>query len=169
MAEAAVPANIILIADADLLVDRFWVQVQSFFGQKMVVPTSENGIFALNLMENLIGTNDLLRLRARGAGTRPFTKMDDIAITAEAQWRSRAQELSARMAEAEKNQPRWKCQMIRGLCENNPETEAALEEYRQELLGLRKELRAVNHALRQDLDGLEQAIRLMNILLVPSW
>ena len=168
LGQAAVPANIILIADADLLVDRFWVQVQSFFGQKMVVPTSENGIFALNLMENLIGTNDLLRLRARGAGTRPFTKMDDIAITAEAQWRSRAQELSARMAEAEKNLAALEMPSDQGtVLENNPETEAALEEYRQELLGLRKELRAVNHALRQDLDGLEQAIRLINILLVP--
>ena len=33
------PLNVILVADTDMLEDRFWVQVQDFFGQQLMIPS----------------------------------------------------------------------------------------------------------------------------------
>ena len=42
-------ANIIVIHDADVLEDRFWVRVQDFFGQQVATPFSDNGALIAEL------------------------------------------------------------------------------------------------------------------------
>ena len=39
------PLNIILVADADMLTDRFWVHIQNFFGKEVATPVADNGTF----------------------------------------------------------------------------------------------------------------------------
>jgi ABC-type uncharacterized transport system involved in gliding motility auxiliary subunit len=51
--EASKPINVIVVADTDLLFDRFWVNTTDFFGQPVNVPTANNGDFVLNALENL--------------------------------------------------------------------------------------------------------------------
>ena len=59
--------------DTDMLEDRFWVDVQDFFGQRVIVPTSNNADFVVNALDNLTGSNALIGLRSRSDGARPFT------------------------------------------------------------------------------------------------
>jgi len=41
-----------VVADTDLLSDRLWVQVQEFYGQRIVTPWADNGSFLVNSLEN---------------------------------------------------------------------------------------------------------------------
>ena len=50
------PLDVILVADSDVLADRFWVATQNFFGRRVTVPQAGNGTFVLNAMEALSGT-----------------------------------------------------------------------------------------------------------------
>ena len=53
IAESNEPINVIVVADADLLEDRFWAQVQNFFGQRIAMPIANNGDFVINALDNL--------------------------------------------------------------------------------------------------------------------
>src|SRR6185437_6788677 len=75
---AAQPINVIVVADTDILDDRFWVQVQDFFGQRVAVPNAGNGDFVANAIEVLAGGNDLISLRSRGTSARPFEVVQNI-------------------------------------------------------------------------------------------
>ena len=55
LAASAEPANVILIGDVDMLDDRLWVQVQSFFGQQIANAFASNGALIINALENLSG------------------------------------------------------------------------------------------------------------------
>ena len=45
-----------LIADTDILADRLWVQVQSFFGQQIATAFADNGTLIANAVEHLSGS-----------------------------------------------------------------------------------------------------------------
>ena len=42
---ATQPINVIVVADTDILDDRFWVQVQDFFGQRVAIPSRQQWRF----------------------------------------------------------------------------------------------------------------------------
>ena len=87
--EAKDAGNIIIVADADMLEDRFWVAVQNFFGQRVAIPRNNNGVFVINALDNLSGSNDLISLRSRGNFSRPFERVKDIQREAEKNFRDR--------------------------------------------------------------------------------
>ncbi len=51
-----------------MLEDRFWVDVQTFLGQRVAQPTSGNGYFVINAVDNLMGSEDSSRSAARAIG-----------------------------------------------------------------------------------------------------
>ena len=71
LAESVDPINVIVVADTDMLQDRFWVQVQNFLGQRIGIPTSANNDFVTNALDNLTGSHDLISVRNRGSFSRP--------------------------------------------------------------------------------------------------
>ena len=66
--------NLIVVADTDLLDDKFWVQVQNMLGQQIAIPSADNGAFLINAVENMMGSNDLISLRTRERSNRPDRK-----------------------------------------------------------------------------------------------
>ena len=50
LAASSEPANLIVVADVDLLGDQMWVQVQSFFGQQIANAFASNGSFVVNAL-----------------------------------------------------------------------------------------------------------------------
>jgi ABC-type uncharacterized transport system involved in gliding motility auxiliary subunit len=103
IAESTAPMNVIVVADADFLEDRFWVQTREFFGQRVQVPFANNADFVVNAAENLAGGDDLTGLRSRGTAQRPFTKIAELKIAADQQYRAEEQRLRKQLEEAEKN------------------------------------------------------------------
>ncbi|NKB82411.1 MAG: hypothetical protein GKS05_11090 [Nitrospirales bacterium] len=166
--ESHEPINVIVVADTDLLQDRFWVQVQSFLGQRIGFPTAGNGSFVTNALDNLTGSNDLISVRNRGSFSRPFTHVRAIQQEAEQRFRQKEQRLQERVKTTERK--------LQELQQKDPEggalilTQEQQEEialFRENLLQTRKELRAVQHELQKDIESLEGIIKFMNIGLVP--
>jgi ABC-type uncharacterized transport system involved in gliding motility auxiliary subunit len=82
-AESLEDVNLVVVADTDLLNDRFWVRVQNFLGSRILIPSAANGSFVVNALESLTGSNDLISVRSRGRFSRPFTKVAEIQQQAE--------------------------------------------------------------------------------------
>ena len=160
--------NLIVVADTDLLTDRMWVQVQDFFGQRIPQPWADNAGFAINALDNLAGSEALISVRSRGRFTRPFEVVESIQREAEVRFREKEQVLQARLAETE--------QQLAALqrsddpskaLELTPEQQATLQQFLQEKLKIRKELREVRYQLNADIEALGRTLKFVNIALVP--
>lgn len=168
LAESRQPINVIVVADTDTLYDQFWVRAQELFGQRIMVPTAANADMALNALDNLSGSADLINLRSRGKSTRPFEVVDALRRDAEQQFLEQERRLNERLAETQK-----RIQELQGSAEAgggallSPEQQAEIERAREEVLRTRQELRAVQHELNKDIEQLEAQIKFANIGLIP--
>lgn len=163
------PINVIVVADTDLLRDRFWVQVQEFFGQTIALPLSDNMNFVINALDNLAGSNDLIGLRSRGVSQRPFERVVQLARAAEIRLRGKERELRARREETEKKLQELQRpgQATGGTVILTPAQLSEINKFKGELLAIRKELRAVQLDLRRDIETLESRLWFVNIALIP--
>ncbi len=160
--------NVILVADTDILSDLFWIRTQSFFGMELPQPIADNGNFIINSLENLSGSNDLINLRSRGEFTRPFDRVETIRRDAELKFREREQELQAKLKETEEKIKQL--QQDQGNDNSlilTPEQTKEIEKFRQVRLDTRKELRAVQHELKKNIENLGIKMRIINIGLIP--
>ncbi len=160
--------NVIVVADTDILTDLFWIRTRSYFGMDLPQPIADNGNFIVNSIDNLSGSNDLISLRSRGEFTRPFERVEAIRRDAELKFREHEQELQAKLQEAE--QKLQALQQEQGNDANmilTPEQNAEMEKLRDIRLQTRKELRAVQHELKKNIEGLGSKLRIINIGLIP--
>src|SRR5262249_31363177 len=95
--QSAQPINIVVVADTDMLDDKFWLQKQEFFGQRVLVPTANNGDFVANAVEVLAGGDDLVGLRTRGTSARPFEVVEQIQREAQARYSAEERALQAKL------------------------------------------------------------------------
>ena len=166
--ESAQPINVIVVADTDMLADRFWVNVRDFFGQQMAVKSSDNADFVINALENLSGSEQLIGLRSRGRSARPFTYVQELQSQAELRLRSEEQALTKKLEETQQ-----KLADVQTKAESGgeailtPEQLATIEEFRAEMLNTRQQLRGVQRALREDIDTLDAWLKFVNIGLIP--
>ncbi|GJL56128.1 MAG: hypothetical protein NPIRA02_32600 [Nitrospirales bacterium] len=168
LTESKEPINVIVIADTDLLQDRFWVQVQNFFGQRIGIPNAGNGSFVTNAIDNLGGSNDLISVRSRSGFSRPFTLVKAIQQEAEQKFRQKEQALQNRMKATEQKIQDMQSQKQEGnALILSPEQQEEIAKFRQELVHVRKELRGVQHELVKNIDGLEGWVKFLNIGFVP--
>jgi len=164
--EAKQPINVIVVADTDILDDRFWAQVQDFFGEQVIVPNASNGDFVANAIEVLSGGNDLISLRSRGTAQRPFVRVEDMQREAEARYRSTEKTLEDKLKETESKIS--DIQQNKGGGVNlTAEQAQAIESFRAEMLRTRAQLREVQRALRQDIDRLKTRLEFFDIAFVP--
>jgi len=165
--------NVIVVADTDMLEDRFWVQVQEFFGQRVATPAAYNGDFVVNAVDNLLGSSDLIGLRGRGLSQRPFTLLAEIQREAEQRFRAKERELTEKLRETEKRLadlqgrggPRGE-DAARSILTADQQGE--IDRFRAELLGVRRELRDVQLELRRDIEAVQTNAKVINIAAVPA-
>jgi ABC-type uncharacterized transport system involved in gliding motility auxiliary subunit len=164
--EAKQPINVIVVADTDVLDDRFWAQTSDFFGQQVVVPTASNGDFVANALEVLAGGNDLISLRSRGTAARPFVIVDRIQRAAEAQNRANEKALEDKL-KATEDKIKDIQQNKEGAVTLTAEQSQAIDNFRGEMLRTRQQLRVVQRALRQDIDHLKAELEFFDIAFIP--
>jgi ABC-type uncharacterized transport system involved in gliding motility auxiliary subunit len=168
LAESRVDANLILVADTDLLTDRLWVQVQPFLGQRLLNAFANNGDFVVNAVDNLVGSAELISVRARASSQRPFGTVEALKRRADDRFRQKEQELQAQLAETERRLT--ELQSARSDQQSlmlTPEQQAALERFQDEKLRIRKELRQVRRQLDADIESLGATLKFINIAAVP--
>ena len=160
--------QVIVVADSDILADRFWVQESNFLGQRVMIPTADNASFLINGLENLTGTPALSSLRGRGQLSRPFLVIEELRLRAEQNFRSKENALLQRLETLESQIGAIE---IKGekdsdslISEDDTRT---IQNYRSEILSTRKELREVQRSLRSDIENLEGLLKFINIALIP--
>lgn len=169
--ESTKPINVVLVADADLLDDRFWVRTQQMFGQSLYVPIAANADFLVNAIDNLSGSGDLIGLRSRGKSQRPFLVIEELRRSADQQYQARERALQKKLDETEKQIAELQSKAGTGGSGTNAlvsaEQQAAIEGLRAEILTTRKELRNVQRELNRDIEKLQLGVKFINIGLVP--
>ncbi len=168
LGESREPANLIVVADVDLLSDPMWVQVQNFFGQQLANAFASNGAFVINALESLGGSSDLISVRSRGSYSRPFTRVDALRADAESRLRTTEQNLRRELADTERRL--GELQSSRedtGSLLLTAEQQAEIDRFVDQRASIRKELRAVQRGLDADIERLGTVLKAINIGLVP--
>lgn len=168
LAQSQESANLIVVADVDMLSNPMWVQVQNFFGQQLANAFASNGAFVINALENLVGSSDLIAVRSRASFTRPFSRVDSLRVAAEAEFRETEQRLQSELADTE--QRLRDLQSTREDAGNfilSPEQQAEIDRFVDQRATIRTELRAVQRNLDRNIERLGTVLKVINIGLVP--
>lgn len=168
LAETSKPANVVIVADSDLLTDQLWVRNQSFFGQRFAQAWASNGDLVANAIDNLTGSSALISIRGRASFVRPFDTVEELRRNADDRFRIKEQELEEELRTTEQKltelQSRRNDQSSLIL---SPEQEQELDQFQQKKVQIRKDLREVRHGLAQEIDRLGAVLKIINIGLVP--
>jgi ABC-type uncharacterized transport system involved in gliding motility auxiliary subunit len=152
-------SNILLVGDADMLMDRNWLTQRGAF--------ANNGDFVLNIIEKMIGGVALSDLRGKGTSFRPFEKIIELEKVAEEKFLIQEQMLAKKLKSMEDK--------IRNLTLDNddkndvlsPKTITAIEGFRSEMMSTRSELRSVKFDLRRDVESLKKWLISINVAILP--
>lgn len=160
--------NLIVVADADMLSDRNWIQRQNVLGQAVAQAFANNGDFVLNAVEQMVGGVALADLRSRTVSWRPFTRINALEQSAEQKFLAKQQELTQRVQDTEtKIKSIAAEQKVKQGEVIASDTSATVEKFRAELLAARAELRDVQYNLRRDVEQLKAWIMVITVGIVP--
>jgi ABC-type uncharacterized transport system involved in gliding motility auxiliary subunit len=158
--------NAIVIADSDLMADRFWVERQQLMGQEIAVPTAQNAALIIGAIENLSGSDALIALRGRGVAERPFTLVEKLQRDAERKFREKEQTLTQKLTELQGKLAKLESS-DKGQVILSDEEQKAATDFRAQMLKTRRDLRDVKLALHRDIDRLDGWLKFANIALIP--
>ncbi len=166
------PIHLVVVTDADLFDDRFWIQKQEFYGREVTQPVAGNATFVLNMLSHLAGSDELIALRSRGVSRRNFDRVVALRRDAERRLQDRERALQDKLKETRTHIARIQgvrpggqpTQIARPLNDTDREEIAGL---RREMLAIRSQLRDVQRNLRQEVETLESRLQFVNIGLMP--
>ncbi len=162
------PATLIVVADADMLADDFYVQKTRLAGFVLSKVFNDNLNFLLNACEILTGSDELIGLRSRGKQERPFTAVLELQRQAQERWLAkenelvqRAEETNRKLQELEQKKDASQTLIL------SPEQEKEISKFKEERERVNRELKEVRKNLRADVEALGTKLKWINILLMP--
>lgn len=154
------PAEIILVADADMFDDGF------FLNPSTGAPIADNAALVLNAFDNLGGDEALMALRSRAPAARPMERVDELRAAARDRLYKEQQRLEALLVEAEGHLRQIEQQRVAGAV-RTPDELAQMASFREQASQIRRQLRGVEREFRRDIDALAGRLELINIWLPP--
>ncbi len=168
--ESTTDGIVILVGDSDLLFDQFSVQVQNFFGQKLIAPFNGNLSLLQNIVEQALGDSDLIKVRSRSVQNRPFEVVKNIQAEAEKKYLATIKTLEDEAAETQRK--------LNELVQNRdaknqrfivpPDVQKDIANLRAKEAETNKQLKQVRKQLRSDIDSLENRLKWLNIAGMPA-
>ena len=152
----------IVVADSDIASNYLWVRVQEFYGEQVLSPWANNGDFIVNSIDYLTGGNSLAGISGRSISLKSFTKVDDLRQESEQKFKNKELALQKKLKEL---QDKLKIKSDSSLDDENTINE--YENFEEEFLKVRKELRNVRMSLNEDIDNLDSLLKFINIFLIP--
>ena len=157
--------TMVVIADADIAADRFWVQLSSFFGETISTSFADNADFILNTLENLSGSSGLIGIRSRASVAKPFLKVQAIRVAAEEKFKQQEQRLQQDLEQTE-----LKLEELQNandsLALSNDE-QRTIADFTKQRANIRKSLREVQFQLQRDISKLGDKVKVANIVVAP--
>jgi gliding motility-associatede transport system auxiliary component len=168
LTQSVKPINVVVVADTDMLDDRFWAQTGNFYGRRVVEPVANNADFLANAVEVLAGGEDLIGLRSRGSVARPFVVVRDIQREADDRYAAEQRSLEDKLKQTQAKLH----SLTSGEGGSNPAALSAdqtkeIDQFRAEMLDTRRQLRGVQAALRRNIEQLKVILEFFDIALVP--
>ncbi len=162
------PSVVILVADTDMLANRFATQSMNLFGQSLIQPRNDNLAFAVNMVEQLCGSDALIGLRSRNSFARPFDRVVDMEKEAAFKWQAEEQRLNEKLQTTQARLSQ--IQQVRDDGQQmffTPEQEAEIKKFREEVFKTRQSLKDVRKRLRRDIEMLGARLKAINIMGIP--
>ncbi|WP_372808062.1 Gldg family protein [Pontiella sp.] len=162
------PGIVILVSDVDLLADRIATDSINFMGQTLVQPRNDNLSFAVNMVEQLCGSEALIGLRSRNSYDRPFDRVIELEKQAAFKWQAEEQRLNAQLQATQAKLSQLQQSRDDGQqLFLSPEQEAEVKKFREEVFQTQQSLKEVRKSLRRDIEMLGVRLKALNILGVP--
>jgi ABC-type uncharacterized transport system involved in gliding motility auxiliary subunit len=168
LAKSTTPANIVVIADTDFLMDYLWVQTRELLGQRIAQPFANNADLVANILDNLSGSSALISVRGRASFSRPFERIEALKRQADDRLRAKAQELQSELQQTESKLTELQAKRNdQSSLMLTPEQEAELKRFTAEKTRVRKELRETERGLDVDINRLGSWLKAINIAIAP--
>lgn len=164
LAGGTASATVVVVSDADMLFDNFYVQRQNFLGMNISRMFNDNLNFLLNGSELLAGNDALISIRSRGKFERPFTRVEALERSAQERWLAREQELMRKVEETNR-----KLEQLERQKDDSQEfimsaeQEAEIQQFQREKARINRELKEVRRNLRADIEALGGWVKFLNI------
>ena len=163
--------TVVLIGDVDMLHDQTYVRQMRnpFTGQPVQNITNTNPVLVQNLLEQMAGNENLIKIRSRTAAQRSFTKLREMDEESDKKFREAAKNGQAEVDAAQQKLT----ELLQSKGENvsvhnlDPETQKALDETRETFAAAKKKLRKINLDRRKDKEALLNRVKAANILIMP--
>ena len=163
--------NILIFADTDMLSNAIWTQKQDNFGKETFTPISDNGSLVINAVEYLSGGGELIALRTRGTSLRPFIVVEELQKKAETAYRETEKSLQNDLTITENKlrdlQRGASIATQDGAPILSKEQADTLQDFKDQIINIRKQLRDVQRDLRVDIEKLGLMLKLYNIWVAP--
>jgi ABC-type uncharacterized transport system involved in gliding motility auxiliary subunit len=168
LAKSTGSANIVIIADTDMLMDYMWVQTRELLGQRIAQAFASNGDLVANALDNLGGSSALISIRGRATFSRPFERVEALKRQADDRLRAKVLELQSELQQTESKltelQSKRNDQASLML---TPEQEQELKRFTAEKAHVRKELRETQRGLDVEINRLDVWLKVLNIAVAP--
>jgi len=169
LAVSAKPGRLLVVADADFLLDPFSVRQRQAGGQTIAEPANDNLAFVLNSVEALVGNDDLGSLRTKGTALRPFKVVEDLNRKAQVDYQAKLAEIekqleaaNARIAELGRGQG----DLSKGLIVT-PEIQRELEKAQKQAEKFMDDRREIRRQATEEVTSLGRRLQLLNLLAGP--
>lgn len=165
--EGKAAATIIVVGDADMLFDNYYVSRQNFLGFNISRMFNDNLNFLLNSAEMLTGSDALISIRSRGKFERPFTRVKELEKKAQDRWLAQEQELMRKADET--NQKLRQFEQQKDASQQfilSEAQEAEIHKFQEEKSRINRELKEVRRNLRADIESLGAMVKFINIFLM---
>jgi len=129
---------------------------------------ANNGDFAVNSLDNMAGSGDLISIRGRATSQRPFTTVDALKRSADERFRAKEEELQKELQDTERKLTELQSAKSKDQEQIlSPEQKSELENFLKRKVEIRKELRQVRRQLDAEIEALGTKLKLVNIVLMP--
>jgi ABC-type uncharacterized transport system involved in gliding motility auxiliary subunit len=159
---------VLVVADTDLLDDRFAVETLNFFGTSASRAINDNISFLAGAVEQMTGSDDLVGLRTRGKFQRPFDRVVELENKARLVWQAKEDDLQKQLDET-----RSQLSQLQDQKDQNQrfilsdDQQRAIANFRSQETRIKAELKDVRKSLRKDIENLGVAVKTTNIALMP--
>ena len=158
----------LLIGDADFAYDQIAGRTQQVMTQTVFVPSNGNLNLIQSSVEQLAGDSDLIGIRSRSSGNRPFVVVTKLEAAAQQKYQSKIDELQDNLAET-----RQKLASLQTGKQTDqktllsPEQQAEIKKFHENEAKVSQELKQVRKNLRLEIDSLQNILKWIDIAAVP--
>jgi ABC-type uncharacterized transport system involved in gliding motility auxiliary subunit len=166
LTEAKDNCAVVVFADVDFISDAMAYNRNAFFG---ILIVGDNSALAMNAVDDLGGSSELISIRTRGNFRRPFEVVNKIEAQAEAQTADQEAKINAEIAGFENELQSMLSSAKRGeeeiigssILQKKNELELKIRE-------AKKELQQIKKVRLQQIEGLGNRLRNFNMLTAPA-